>query len=450
MKKRLPISILLAALSLVGILVISMSLWKGGKEGTLVLQTIHGDFAVLEPIQVEVTSTREDRFLLTQTISFGQENQVTNCYTTQIQKRKEVSPFKLQMNLWTTALKNQYESLKQQKESGTNQNYHDFYYISPSMSYLFWEMYLGHEDASPFLKVRIPENAITKSLESNSSDQSIYPTFHQSCDSVIIDDRMYLTYYNWELNQSFTDSDQGSIPMDYEGVSGLFYIPLNEGVPVDEVRPLFHDKISTKYIPKLLEIEVSSNKDTVVLKMGAVFNDSKIALVVKEGENLVLYLYDIRKNAMLEPFVIGKWNTKKENKIANVALVSKDTMISLQIVYEPQEDEWKQDLYTIDYEQEPKVLFAGSIEEQIPNLGRELSRMELQDLMYLDGTVYHLMGIDSDMRNYAQYFFILVCSENSIDYLGKIQTDISEDFKFGVLDNLKMRNYGEVRIKESD
>lgn len=452
MKHKIPISIILTGFCFTSVIVISILLWNGGKKGTLSLETIHGDSSILNQIQVDVTSTGDDRFLLTQSITFGNEDRVITKLTERFHEtiEEESFEFTMQMSTWTDALQREYEILKNSNKSGTFKINDNIPYISPILSYGFWRMNIGNEETSPYLRIWMPDNAIiTVDAKDSTNNRFMYPSFSDSCDSVIIDNGMYLTYYNWELNQPFTTNEQGSFPITYEGVTGLFFIPLKDGVPIKEVRPIFYDNILTKHVTKLLEIEVGSEKESIVLKMNAVFNDSKIALAVSEGEDLVLYLYDIKKNTMLDKFVIGEWKQSKDTYIENVNLLSNENDLSIHILYQKQEGYLTQDLFVIDYEKEesPKVIFSGSAETNMSQLNQDICFMETFDFIYDQGRVYYLMGYPNTIWRSTQYFYIFALSEDGLDYIGKVATDFSEDQTIGrltgdtKLEDAKNRNY---------
>ena len=459
MNRKIPISMILVMVSLVGLIVISIVLWNGGERGALSMDSIYGDPSILDQIQVETTSTRDNRFLLTQTITFGNQNPVTTKLTKRFHEpiKQESFPYRLQMNTWTDELSRQFDLLRNSKESRVIKINTKFPYVKPRISFFGWSMYLGDEDASPYLKIQIPDNAMII-IDGNDElkNRFIFPQYSNICESVTIDNRMYFTYYNWELNVPFDAQDYGCAPIEYEGITGLFSIPVDEnGLPVEEVTPVSSWVVLTRLVTKLLELEVGSDKETVVLKMAAVFDQSQIALVVSEENHLVLYLYDIKSNTLLDKFIIGEWNPDEEINIKKVNLVSKDSLISIQILYQTKEANLSQDVYVIDYSAtggSEVISWENVVNNFSEQTHQDLYYMEPTDMIYDQGRLYYVIGAPKDAWYDTQYFYILALSEGSIDYFGKIETDFSEDQTIGrinsdtKLDDAKNRNYNNLRF----
>lgn len=431
MKRIVPFTLVVTIVCVIGLGIAFAGIYVCGSQGEAKVTTILGEKSAIDDIHVSFASTADEYFNLQETVSFGDETQV---------KCKVEPMFHTGKDYSLSYMKRLYV-----EESGT------------FISNLYYLMRIGfHFDpldqaTGPHLKVSIPQAVLNEIKDSALSDKTIsYVTdqdnIQNEVDSCYADGRYYFTMFDTFLQEGITIGDRVYPDLIYEGNTGLYSVECND----DGSFPFIHhhtNSYGSDYYDidnfeanTDLKLPISNETSMIEFGMNAVFEDSMIALAMKEGDQVYLYLYDTKLQCGLGKYPFFEL---PENAVVTKADISSDQdMLMLTGEYylkgEP-EASLKRYFAVTKVIEKPEdtmnIELQYFVETDDPTIMEALlinSIFKMHDFCWRDGDSYCLFGQNMDeyiFKHYANY--LLKFSNQGIEYLGTFVTEFEDDDLIG-------------------
>lgn len=309
MKKWFVSLIALAAAAAVSIAALSVSVMAGKDDQPAVLTMTAGEAADFAPVEIRALLSDTDYDCTSwweQTLTFDETGVRTDSrFHSGLERSREADFWtstysgSLQSDPYTDILLEGFDSLP----DGRNyvRDYLDCYsyYVNLPQSFGFLQMEF------PWLWSEVgPEDSIyvEESGRAVSMSGSISP-LSAELSAIQLEDGWYFTLSNSFHGSRWADpktGEEGEL-IRYGGSSGIFRVPLDENG-----EPALNDETGMVKPEQLFELPISSEGDTIVLRLDWLEQPGLFSLLASEGRELTLRLYDPVTGSVTDPLSLGE------------------------------------------------------------------------------------------------------------------------------------------------
>lgn len=417
MKKKIPIWLIISALSIIGMITGCFFINQQRNQVEFNQVTYLGDIAYCDGIQFEMTSRGS---------YFGQNLLVE--FEDGIKGMAEFKPLYRQNNIYINNYFDLYigniDSLWDNIPSNVNGTYQykiRDHYKNYQIQISIWNeehVIQTQSKVNDLLHVEVPEDAtITVTIENygNSSSTSVsqdYNGYTINLPYVKTEEGYYFTIPNLIL-ENYMNND-GEVK--YKGTSGILFLNTKNALWDEAI-----DKIVTVYAP----IEIGSDLNVVVLDLVKASKEGDLSLVVLEKQELYLYYYDGATKTFRSKSLVGELPTGAV--IQDFKIIKQDNYLLANYSYTDQKENQHYASGVYNYSEEKgqyDVLISKDYSPELPEEYVHISALAI-DMYYKEGRLYLLH--DETVNTVS----LIALDHVEVLYAGTITTSLNEDYTIG-------------------